>query len=58
MKCKFIKKQAFLAQFYSRIIVTHNKCNGSKRNGKLALYGFDQQRLIWYVSRLWDKVFS
>ena len=21
-------------------------------------YGFDQQRLIWYVCRLWDMVFS
>ena len=21
-------------------------------------YGFDQQRLIWYVFRLWDMVFS
>ena len=23
-----------------------------------SLYGFDQQRLIWYVCRLWDMVFS
>ena len=23
-----------------------------------AEYGFDQQRLIWYVCRLWDIVFS
>ena len=23
-----------------------------------AEYGFDQQRLIWYVCRLWDMVFS
>ena len=22
------------------------------------IYGFDQQRLIWYVCRLWDMVFS
>ena len=28
-----------------------------KLNG-LALYGFDQQRLIWYVFRLWDMVCS
>ena len=25
---------------------------------KYAAYGFDQQRLIWYVFRLWDIVFS
>ena len=24
----------------------------------VALYGYDQQRLIWYVCRLWDMVFS
>ena len=22
------------------------------------IYGFDQQKLIWYVCRLWDMVFS
>ena len=26
--------------------------------GEYAEYGFDQQRLIWYVCRLWDIVFS
>ena len=26
--------------------------------GEYAEYGFDQQRLIWYVYRLWDMVFS
>ena len=26
--------------------------------GEYAEYGFDQQRLIWYVFRLWDMVFS
>ena len=26
--------------------------------GEYAEYGFDQQRLIWYVCRLWDMVFS
>ena len=26
--------------------------------GEYAEYGFDQQRLIWYVFRLWDRVFS
>ena len=25
--------------------------------GEYAEYGFDQQRLIWYVCRLWDTVF-
>ena len=24
----------------------------------LQVYGFDQQRLIWYVFRLWDMVFG
>ena len=24
--------------------------------GEYAEYGFDQQRLIWYVCRLWDVV--
>ena len=26
--------------------------------GEYAEYGFDQQRLIWYVCRLWDMVRS
>ena len=26
--------------------------------GEYAGYGFDQQRLIWYVFCLWDMVFS
>ena len=26
--------------------------------GEYVEYGFDQQRLIWYVCRLWDMVFS
>ena len=26
--------------------------------GEYTEYGFDQQRLIWYVCRLWDMVFS
>ena len=26
--------------------------------GEYAEYGFDQQRLIWYVGHLWDMVFS
>ena len=26
--------------------------------GEYAEYGFDQQRLIWYVCFLWDVVFS
>ena len=26
--------------------------------GEYAEYGFDQQRLMWYVFRLWDMVFS
>ena len=26
--------------------------------GEYAEYGFDQQRLIWHVFRLWDMVFS
>ena len=26
--------------------------------GEYAAYGFDQLRLIWYVFRLWDMVFS
>ena len=26
--------------------------------GKYAEYGFDQLRLIWYVCRRWDMVFS
>ena len=26
--------------------------------GEYAEYGFDQQRLTWYVFRLWDMVFS
>ena len=26
--------------------------------GEYAEYGFDQQRLIWYVFRQWDMVFS
>ena len=26
--------------------------------GEYAEYGFDQQRLIWYVCRLWDMVYS
>ena len=26
--------------------------------GEYAEHGFDQQRLIWYVCRLWDMMFS
>ena len=26
--------------------------------GEYAEYGFDQQRLTWYVFRVWDMVFS
>ena len=26
--------------------------------GEYVEYGFDQQKLIWYVCRLWDMVFS
>ena len=26
--------------------------------GEYTEYGFDQQRLIWYVFHLWDMVFS
>ena len=46
-------------------------CGGSLNTGRLVLkknlffcvgeyaeYRFDQQRLIWYVCRLWDMVFS
>ena len=43
-----------------RCSVGHTRlyCTASEGLTSKYEYGFDQQRLIWYVYRLWDIVFS
>ena len=33
-------------------------CFSTRSAFDISEYGFDQQRFIWYVCRLWDMVFS
>ena len=51
-----------VTQFIERRRYKDSKTNFEKKLffgvGKYAEYGFDQQRLIWYVCRQWDMVFS